>query len=79
MKKKILNIIEKYVEKGIYISRTKRQNYWWSKINIIIYNNGISKNNELARQNIKWTILIRAGNRNEHITPVIKSNSKSQC
>ena len=28
-----------------YISRTKTENYWWSKINIIIFKNGVSKNN----------------------------------
>ena len=29
--------------RNIYISGTKTENYWWSKINIIIYNNRISK------------------------------------
>ena len=29
--------------RNIYISETKTENYWWSKINIIIYNNRISK------------------------------------
>ena len=52
---------KKYLEKDIYISRTKTEDYWWSKINIIIiittitiYNNGTSKNNKIITQYKKW-------------------------
>ena len=50
MKKKILELKEKYIEKDIYIyiSRTKTESYWWFKINIKIWhNNGVSKSNKL--------------------------------
>ena len=37
-------MVEKYVEKDIYVSRKNTVNYWCSKINIIItFNNGVSK------------------------------------
>ena len=47
----MLNMIEKYMEEiwKRYVFRTKTENYWWCKINMIIYNNGISKNNRLVR------------------------------
>ena len=42
-----MNMIKKYRKN---VSRGKTQNYWWSKINIMVqYNNGISKNNKFVR------------------------------
>ena len=41
-------MVEKYVEKDIYVSRKNTVNYWCSKINIMItFNNGVSKSNKL--------------------------------
>ena len=31
----ITKLIEKYLDK-VYISRRKAENYWWSKINIVV-------------------------------------------
>ena len=42
---------DREIHRKRYISPEQRQkNYWWSKINIIMYNNGISKNNKLVKQ-----------------------------
>ena len=50
IQKKILKMVEKYVEKDIYVSRKNTVNYWCSKINVIItFNNGVSKSNKLVR------------------------------
>ena len=41
---------DREIHRKRYVSPEQRQkNYWWSKINIIMYNNGISKNSKLVR------------------------------
>ena len=32
-------MIKKYLNKDVYISRRKTENYWWSEINIIVSEN----------------------------------------
>ena len=36
MKQKILSMIKKYLKKDIYLQK-KGRNYWWSKINVMVY------------------------------------------
>ena len=49
---------EKEIIRERYISPEKRQNYWWFKINVMQYNNGISNNNKHIRAE-QWTKLSR--------------------
>ena len=50
-------INEEEILRKIYISRRKTENYWWSKIYIVIqYNHGLSTSNELIRWYDKSTI-----------------------
>ena len=46
---------KEYLEKDIYIyiSRTKAENYWWSKIRIMVWNNIIMEYQKINKF-IRW-------------------------